>query len=104
MRLLRGLLGALLWILAAVLGLVGVVLCVTVIVLPLGPPVVGLAGRLFTHAVKLMLPRSFAHPIDELTKTTKKKGREIRSVSSDAVADTAKKARKVVRKQRKLVA
>ena len=104
MRLLRGLLGALLWILAAVLGLVGLVLCVTVILLPLGIPMVMLAGRLFTHAVKLMMPRSLAHPIDELTKTTKKKGRKIRSVSSDAVADTAKKARKVVRKQRKLVA
>jgi hypothetical protein len=95
MRLLRGLLGALLWILAAVVGLVGLVLCVTVILLPLGIPMVMLAGRLFTHAVKFMMPRSLAHPIDELTKTTKKKGRKIRSVSSDAVADTAKKARKV---------
>ena len=104
MRLLRGLLGALLWILAAVLGLVGLVLCVTVVLLPLGIPVVGLAGRLFTHAVKLMLPRLVAHPIDEFTKATKKKGRKIRAVSSDTVADTAKKARKVVRKQRKLVA
>jgi hypothetical protein len=76
MRLLRGLFGALLWILAAVLGLVGLVLSVTVILLPLGIPVMGLAGRLFTHAVKLMLPRSLAHPIDELTKTTKKEGPE----------------------------
>ena len=82
MRLLRGLLGALLWILAAVVGLVGLVLCVTVILLPLGIPMVMLAGRLFTHAVKFMMPRSLAHPIDELTKTTKKKGRKIRSVSS----------------------
>jgi len=98
------LLGALLWILAAVLGLVGLVMCVTVILLPLGIPVLGLAGRLFTHAVRLMLPRSLAHPIDELTKTTVKKGRKIRSVSSDAVADTTKKARRAVRKQRKLVA
>jgi len=52
----------------------------------------------------LMLPRSLAHPIDELTKATKKKGRKIRAASSDTFADTAKKARKVVRKQRKLVA
>ncbi len=36
MRLLRGLPGAVLWILAAVLGLVGVLLCVTIILLPLG--------------------------------------------------------------------
>ena len=104
MRLLRTLPGAVLWILAAVLGLVGVVLCVTVILLPLGIPVVGLAGRLFTHAVKLMLPRLVAHPIDEFTKATKKKGRKIRAVSSDTVADTAKKARKVKNKKRRKAA
>ncbi|MGY4650259.1 hypothetical protein [Mycobacterium sp. URHB0021] len=104
MRLLRGLLGALLWVLGAVLGLVGLVLCVTVILLPLGIPVVAFAGRIFAYAVKMMLPRSIAHPIDEFTKTTKTKSRKIRSASADAVADTTKKARKVVRKQRKLVA
>jgi hypothetical protein len=80
------------------------VLCVTVVLLPLGIPAVGFAGRLITHAVKLMLPRSLAHPVDELTKTTKKKAGRIRSASSGAVADTTKKARKVVRKQRKLIA
>jgi hypothetical protein len=104
MRLLRGLLGALLWVVGAVLGLVGLVSCVTVVLLPVGIPLVGFAGRLITHAVKLMLPRSLAHPVDELTKTTKKKARRIRSTSSGAVADTTKKARKAVRKQRKLVA
>lgn len=111
MRLLRGLLGALLWIVAAVLGLLGVVLCVTVILLPLGIPLTVLAGRLFSHAVRLMLPRPLAHPVkelskttDDLTKATKKKGRKIRSTSSDAVTDTAKKARKLMRKQRKLIA
>ena len=36
MRLIRGLAGALLWLLAAVVGLLGVILCVTVILLPLG--------------------------------------------------------------------
>ena len=86
MRLLRGLLGALMWIVGAVLGLVGLLLCVTVVLLPLGIPAVGFACRLITHAVKLMLPRSLAHPVDELTKTTKKKAGRIRSASSGAVA------------------
>jgi hypothetical protein len=54
MRLLRGLLGVLLWILAGLLGLVGVVLCVTIILLPLGIPVMKLAGRLFSLAGDLM--------------------------------------------------
>jgi len=39
-----------------------------------------------------------------LTKTTKKKTKTIRSASSGVVGDTTKKARKVMRKQRKLVA
>ncbi len=111
MRLLRGLLGALLWIVAGVLGLLGVVLCVTVILLPLGIPLTAFAGRLFGHAVRLMLPRPLAHPVKELTKTTddlakttKKKGRKIRASSSHAVTDTAKRTRKLMRKKRKLLA
>jgi hypothetical protein len=77
MRLLRGLLGVLLWILAALLGVVGLVLCVTVILLPLGIPVVALASRLLTRAVQLMLPRALAHPVDEVKKTSEKKGRKV---------------------------
>ncbi|RZL81629.1 MAG: hypothetical protein EOP32_14305 [Rhodococcus sp. (in: high G+C Gram-positive bacteria)] len=65
MGILRGLLGVVLGILSAVLGtvlgivagvlwLVGAVLCATVILLPLGIPVVKLANRLFTLAGQLM--------------------------------------------------
>lgn len=111
MRLLRGLLGALLWILGALLGLVGVVLCVTVILLPVGIPLLGLARRLLTQAVQLMLPRALAHPINEVTKGAKKKGRKAKAVSSSTaddisttVGDIGKKARKVAGKQRKRVA
>jgi hypothetical protein len=100
MRLLRGLLGALLWIIAALLGLVGLVLCVTVVLLPLGIPVLALARRLITRAVQLMLPRSLAHPVHEISKTTKKGGQNVGSVASDA----AKKGRKVLRQQRKRLA
>ena len=41
MRLLCGLAGAVLWILAAVRARVAVILCVTVILLPLGLPLIG---------------------------------------------------------------
>jgi hypothetical protein len=95
MRLLRGLLGALLWISAALLGLVGVVLCVTVILLPLGIPLLRIAGRLLTRAVRLMLPRALAHPVGELTKTTKKKGRAAKANTASAADDIGKKARKL---------
>jgi hypothetical protein len=109
MRLLRGLLGALLWILAAVLGLVGVLLCVTVILLPVGIPIVKLAGNLFMRSVRLMLPPALAHPVDTfvahpvdtLTTATEKKSRKVGSAMSDAARDGAKTGRKVVKKQRK---
>ena len=109
MRLLRGLLGALLWILAAVLGLVGVLLCVTVILLPVGIPVVKLAGSLFVRSVRLMLPPALAHPVDTLvahpvdtlTMAAEKKGRKVGSAMSDAARDAATKGRKVANKQRK---
>ncbi|WP_433604268.1 hypothetical protein [Prescottella agglutinans] len=48
------LLGTVLGILAAVLWLVGAVLCVTLILIPLGIPVMKLAGRLFALSRKLM--------------------------------------------------
>jgi hypothetical protein len=65
MRTLNGLLGVVLGIVTAVLGvvlgivasllwLVGVVLCVTLILLPLGIPVVKLAHRLLSLAGDLM--------------------------------------------------
>jgi hypothetical protein len=94
MRLLRGLAGAVLWILAAVVGLLGVVLCVTVILLPLGIPLVMLARRLFTRSVRLMLPRSVAHPVDESGKSARKKGRKAKSSATDVVATATKQGRK----------
>jgi hypothetical protein len=65
MRVLNGLLGVVLGILGAVLGvvlgivaglvwLVGLVLCVTIILIPLGIPVVKLGSRLFSLAGDLM--------------------------------------------------
>lgn len=95
MRLLRGLLGALLWIVAAVLGLLGFVLCVTVVLLPLGIPLLILARRLLTRAVQLMLPRSLAHPVNEITKTAKKKGRTAKVATAATADDIGKKARKL---------
>ncbi len=95
MRLLRGLPGAVLWILAAVLGLVGVLLCVTVILLPLGIPLVKLACRLFSRSMQLMLPRELAYPVDELTKAADKRARTVRSAASGTAGHAAKKGRKL---------
>ena len=93
MRILRGLLGALLWIPAALLGLVGLVLCVTIILLPVGIPVLGLACRLFRHSVQVMLPRAVSHPFKEATK----KGEDAGSAVTDTAKGATKKAKKKVR-------
>jgi hypothetical protein len=101
MRLLRGLLGALLWILAALLGLVGVLLCVTVILLPVGIPIVKLAGSLFVRSMRLMLPPALAHPVGAFTSASEKKGHLLGSAISDAAHDAAKTGRKAAKSGRK---
>jgi hypothetical protein len=65
MRVLRGLGGSLLWILASVLGLVGVLLCVTLLLLPVGLVVLRVARKLYTRSVALMLPPAVSHPVKE---------------------------------------
>lgn len=104
MRLLRGLVGALLWILAALVGLVAVLLCVTVILLPLGIPLLMLSRRLFGQAVRLVLPRSVTHPAQELGKSARKAGRSAASRAPSPQLDAKaakKKTRKFLRRQRK---
>jgi hypothetical protein len=78
MRLLRGIAGALLWIVSLLLMLVGVILCVTVILLPVGIPLLGYARRMFTGSLKLMAPRAVSHPIEQSEKAMKKRGHDVR--------------------------
>src|SRR4051794_7176403 len=94
MRLLRGLGGALLWIVASLVGLVAVVLCVTVILLPLGIPLLMVAKKMFGRSVGLMLPRALSHPIDEGSKRSKKGGKQVLTKAGKA----SKKGRKKVDK------
>lgn len=93
MKLLRGLAASLLWILAGVLGLVGGLLSVTIILLPLGLPLLWLARKLGGTAGRLMLPKVVKHPVQEL-----------RDKSSSAVADGGKGARRFFGKTSKAVA
>lgn len=104
MRLLRGLLGGLLWILAGVVGLLGVVLCVTVILLPLGLPLLGLARRLGGQSMRLVLPRQVTHPAAELKKSARRKKDDVASAAPDVDTKRMQKlARKAKKKGRKLV-
>jgi hypothetical protein len=101
MRVLRWLAGAVLWILATVLGLVSILLCVTLILLPLGLPLLRLTRRLFKTATRLMLPRGVTHPVEEISKGAKKRGRRASSSAQDSAAGVTKKVRKVGRRARK---
>jgi hypothetical protein len=74
MRLLRALLGSLLWILAGVVGLLGVLLCITVILLPLGVPLLFLARKLFAYSMTFFLPRTMRHPARELGRKSRQAG------------------------------
>ena len=71
MKLLRALIGSVLWILAGVLGLVAVLLCVTVVLLPLGIPLLMAARRLFRYSMVFFLPRKVRHPVQELGKSVR---------------------------------
>jgi hypothetical protein len=70
MRLLRGLLAVLVWLVALVLLLVSVLLCATLLLLPLGIPLLGVTRRLFGLGVRLATSRKVTHPVDELRKAT----------------------------------
>ena len=115
MRFLRSLLGGLLWLLASLVGLVAIIACVTLILLPIGIPLLGLARRLYGKSVRLFLPPAVAHPTQEpkrrarkarkaageLGKKSRRSVREkVPTVDLD-VAPTAKKTRKFFRQQRK---
>ena len=76
-RPLRGLLGSLLWILAGVLGLLGVLLSLTIILLPVGVPLLLLARRLFRYSMTLFLPRTVRHPVQELSGSVKDSVRDV---------------------------
>lgn len=61
----RWLAAGLVWVLASVVGLLGVLLCVTLVLIPLGLLVLSLSRRLYGLAGRLMLPRALRHPISE---------------------------------------
>jgi hypothetical protein len=77
MKLLRMAAAGVLWALACLLGLVGSLLCVTVILLPIGLLLISLARRLFRLSGRLMLPKAVRHPLAELGDTGREAGRSL---------------------------
>ena len=113
MKFLRVLLGSLLWLVAGIVGLLGVVLSVTVILLPIGIPLLMLARRLFRMAMGLILPRAAVHPIQEMGKKApdvvspgragRKTRKKMRKKATQKPGKAVDRAGRAVRKQRKKV-
>lgn len=78
MKPLRWLAAGLLWILAGLLGVLGVLLSVTIILLPLGIPLVLVSRRVFSLAMRLVMPRSARHPVRQARKGIKRQGKVAR--------------------------
>ncbi len=62
MKLLRGVAASLLWVVAGVVGLLGGLLSVTVLLLPVGIPLLMLAKKLFGYSVAVLVPGKVRHP------------------------------------------
>jgi hypothetical protein len=93
MRVLRAAGGCLLLILTGVVGLLGAVLSVTIILLPIGLPLLWSAKKLFGFSMALFLPRAVRHPAQEL-------GKKARGGASDA-ADTVQSSAKTAERDGK---
>jgi hypothetical protein len=97
-RVLRALGGVLLWLLAAVVGLLGALLSVTLVLLPIGIPLLLLAKRLFTTSVQLLVSPKVAHPVREMQKASKRRGRDVTDAASDTTSDVVTKVRKAAKR------
>jgi hypothetical protein len=94
MRIVRGLGGMVLWLVASLVWLVAIILCVTVILLPVGVALFGVGRRLFGTALKLMLPRPVTHPVDELSSRAKDLTKATKSKAHDVTPDAHKLAKR----------
>jgi len=101
MKPLRWLAAGLLWILAGLLGLVGGVLCITIILLPLGIPVLMLARRLFSLAALLVVPREVRHPLKETDKAVKRRGKKANTAVKGGKKDLGQAGGKAAKKMRR---
>ena len=100
MKALRWAGASLLGLLGGILGLVGVILCATLILLPLGIPVLFLAKRLFKSAGQLTVPRALRHPVQELKGSSASSASSGASGVKEATSKAASKAASRVRPSR----
>jgi hypothetical protein len=103
MRVLRGMGGVLLWILASVVCLVALILCATILLLPLGIPLLMLGRRMFGLSMRLLLPRSARHPLATAKDASKSAVSDLGDKLSSAPRPDVKKGRKRLKKGKEKV-
>ncbi len=101
MRILRGMGGVLLWILAGVVTLVALILCATILLLPLGIPLLALGRRMAAQAIRLLLPRAAAHPVKTAKEASKSATGGIGDKLSSVLRPDVKKGRKQLKHGKK---
>ena len=94
MKALRWTAASVVWLLGGLLGLLGAILCVTLILAPLGIPLLFLARRLFKTAGQLVVPRAVRHPIDTLGQRASDAGDDARKRGGKVGKQAGKKAGK----------
>jgi hypothetical protein len=100
-RLLRWFAAGLIGTVAGLLFLVGVVLCVTLVLAPLGIPVILLGRKLFGAAGKIVVPRSVRHPVAELDRAGTDKATGLKRSGRRGAKSAAKTAAKTGEKGKK---
>jgi hypothetical protein len=98
MRVLRAAGGSLLLVLTLVVGLLGALLSITIILLPVGIPLLFLARKLFAYSMTLFLPRAVRHPVQELGKQSRRRATD----AADSVGFFGKSGKRARRRGRKL--
>src|SRR5690349_20243280 len=101
MWLLRGLGASLLWILAGVVGLVGIILSATLILLPVGIPLVMLAKKIFGYSMVLLVPGKVRHPVASVEDSVQSGTKRLFKRSKASPANPARLGKKSTTKRLK---
>jgi hypothetical protein len=102
MKVLRMLGGSLLWILAGVTGLLGGLLTVTLLLAPLGIPLLFVARKLFRYSMRFFVPHELRHPAKAAGSSARKALPDV-STPDLKLEKRAARARKKVKRRRKKV-
>ena len=104
MRPVRAVGAVLLWVLASVLAVLSLLLCITVILLPLGAPLLFLSVQMYKRAVKLALPRGKDVRLGLRKGLRLREARKAKDRAAGRLRDTGKDLRGIPERLRKRLA